>query len=168
MRCALAWGQVGTVFLHHTGRATAWAYVQAASPPPPEELVLKAGVFPSLGPSTHPRLSFPQPGPITEMDGAVATDFFTVLSTGHRFTEDQWLNVQAFSMLRAWLLRSGPEGLGTLDTGVLGVGRRQTAVGSRRTVGWARQGHRRRWGGHRCAQDAAEVGAGQCSLLTWS
>nr|XP_037851204.1 AP-5 complex subunit zeta-1 isoform X5 [Chlorocebus sabaeus] len=57
-----------------------------------------------------------QPGPITEMDGAVATDFFTVLSTGHRFTEDQWLNVQAFSMLRAWLLRSGPEGLGTLDT----------------------------------------------------
>uniref|UniRef100_A0A2K6CEF8 Adaptor related protein complex 5 subunit zeta 1 n=1 Tax=Macaca nemestrina TaxID=9545 RepID=A0A2K6CEF8_MACNE len=57
-----------------------------------------------------------QPGPITEMDGAVATDFFTVLSTGHRFTEDQWLNVQAFSMLRAWLLHSGPEGLGTLDT----------------------------------------------------
>ncbi|XP_030788868.1 AP-5 complex subunit zeta-1 isoform X8 [Rhinopithecus roxellana] len=70
----------------------------------------------SLGPSTHPRLSFPQPGPITEVDGAVATDFFTVLSTGHRFTEDQWLNVQAFSMLRAWLLHSGPEGLGILDT----------------------------------------------------
>ncbi|XP_008017003.3 AP-5 complex subunit zeta-1 isoform X2 [Chlorocebus sabaeus] len=63
-----------------------------------------------------------QPGPITEMDGAVATDFFTVLSTGHRFTEDQWLNVQAFSMLRAWLLRSGPEGLGTLDTGALRKG----------------------------------------------
>ncbi|XP_009450816.2 AP-5 complex subunit zeta-1 isoform X3 [Pan troglodytes] len=57
-----------------------------------------------------------QPGPITEVDGAVATDFFTVLSTGHRFTEDQWLNVQAFSMLRAWLLHSGPEGPGTLDT----------------------------------------------------
>uniref|UniRef100_A0A2K5I1B4 AP-5 complex subunit zeta-1 n=1 Tax=Colobus angolensis palliatus TaxID=336983 RepID=A0A2K5I1B4_COLAP len=48
-----------------------------------------------------------QPGPITEVDGAVATDFFTVLSTGHRFTEDQWLNVQAFSMLRAWLLPPG-------------------------------------------------------------
>nr|XP_054352028.1 AP-5 complex subunit zeta-1 isoform X2 [Pongo pygmaeus] len=57
-----------------------------------------------------------QPGPITEVDGAVATDFFTVLSTGHRFTEDQWLNVQSFSMLRAWLLHSGPEGPGTLDT----------------------------------------------------
>ncbi|XP_008070215.1 AP-5 complex subunit zeta-1, partial [Carlito syrichta] len=54
-----------------------------------------------------------QPGPTTEVDGAVATDFFTVLSTGQHFTEDQWLNVQAFSMLRLWLLHSGPEGLGT-------------------------------------------------------
>ncbi|XP_066129554.1 AP-5 complex subunit zeta-1 isoform X1 [Saccopteryx bilineata] len=56
-----------------------------------------------------------QPGPITEVDGAVATDFFTVLSTAQRFTEDQWLNVQAFSMLRAWLLHSGPEGPGAPD-----------------------------------------------------
>ncbi|OWK11080.1 AP5Z1 [Cervus elaphus hippelaphus] len=49
-----------------------------------------------------------QPGPVTEVDGTVATDFFTVLSTGQRFTEDQRLNVQAFSMLRGWLLQGGP------------------------------------------------------------
>lgn len=66
-------------------------------------------------------LSFlPQPGPITEVDGAVASDFFTVLSTGQYFTEDQWLNVQAFSMLRAWLLHKGPEDPATPDTGAPG------------------------------------------------
>ncbi|KAM5229193.1 AP-5 complex subunit zeta-1 [Ctenodactylus gundi] len=57
-----------------------------------------------------------QPGPITEVDGTVASDFFTVLSTGQHFTEDQWLNAQAFSMLHAWLLLRGPTGMGTPDT----------------------------------------------------
>ncbi|XP_070636374.1 AP-5 complex subunit zeta-1 isoform X3 [Bos indicus] len=56
-----------------------------------------------------------QPGPVTEVDGTVATDFFTVLSTGQRFTEDQRLNVQAFSMLRAWLLQGGPARPGAAD-----------------------------------------------------
>ncbi|XP_007498495.2 AP-5 complex subunit zeta-1 isoform X2 [Monodelphis domestica] len=57
-----------------------------------------------------------QPGPITEVDGAVATDFFTVLSVGQHYTEDQWLNMQAFSMLRKWLLYSGNDGTETPDS----------------------------------------------------
>lgn len=56
-----------------------------------------------------------QPGPLTEVDGAIAADFFTVLCSGQRFTEDQWRNVQAFSMLRTWLQHSGPGGSGGPD-----------------------------------------------------
>ncbi|XP_012878990.1 PREDICTED: AP-5 complex subunit zeta-1 isoform X1 [Dipodomys ordii] len=70
-----------------------------------------------------------QPGPITEVDGAVASDFFTVLSTGQHFTEDQWLNMQAFSLLRAWLLHSGP-----VDPGSPGTDDRSELEGSTLSV----------------------------------
>lgn len=76
---------------------------------------VQQGVSHSGGFFSTPRTR--QPGPITEVDGAVASDFFTVLSTGQHFTEDQWLNVQAFSMLQTWLLLSSPEGPGTPDVG---------------------------------------------------
>ncbi|CAN9505833.1 unnamed protein product [Ophioblennius macclurei] len=45
-----------------------------------------------------------QPVPIAELDGTVSGDFFTVLCVGQGFTEDQWMNVYSFSMLRNWLL----------------------------------------------------------------
>ncbi|KAM6407845.1 AP-5 complex subunit zeta-1 [Rhynochetos jubatus] len=66
---------------------------------------------PSGGFFSNPRTR--QPGPVTEVDGAIATDFFTVLSVGQHYTQDQWLNVQAFSMLRSWLLCYGGKGLKT-------------------------------------------------------
>ncbi|NXE50727.1 AP5Z1 protein, partial [Casuarius casuarius] len=66
---------------------------------------------PSGGFFSNPRAR--QPGPVTEVDGAIATDFFTVLSLAQHYTEDQWLNMQAFSMLRKWLLCYGGEGLST-------------------------------------------------------
>ncbi|XP_067911904.1 AP-5 complex subunit zeta-1 [Heterodontus francisci] len=44
-----------------------------------------------------------QPASILEVDGAVAGDFFTVLSIGQYYTEDQWLNMHSFSMIRRWL-----------------------------------------------------------------
>ncbi|NXN11851.1 AP5Z1 protein, partial [Indicator maculatus] len=69
---------------------------------------------PSGGFFSSPRTK--QPGPVTEVDGAIATDFFTVLSVGQYHTQDQWLNVQAFSMLRNWLLCYGDKGLKTPNT----------------------------------------------------
>ncbi|XP_061892601.1 AP-5 complex subunit zeta-1 isoform X1 [Entelurus aequoreus] len=45
-----------------------------------------------------------QPLPIAELDGTVSGDFFTVLCVGQGFTEDQWMNVYSFSVLRHWLL----------------------------------------------------------------
>ncbi|XP_074408985.1 AP-5 complex subunit zeta-1 isoform X2 [Zonotrichia albicollis] len=72
---------------------------------------------PSGGFFSSPRTK--QPAPITEVDGAVATDFFTVLSVAQHYTQDQWLNVQAFSMLRNWLLCYGGKELDTLNPGPL-------------------------------------------------
>ncbi|KAF1379230.1 hypothetical protein PFLUV_G00173910 [Perca fluviatilis] len=59
-----------------------------------------------------------QPVPTAELDGAVSGDFFTVLCVGQGFTEDQWMNVYSFSMLRHWLLtyHSVSSGNGTADT----------------------------------------------------
>lgn len=90
----------------------------------PSTLILASyeGALAVLGPSAPADLPCPlQPGPVTEVDGTVATDFFTVLSTGQRFTEDQRLNVQAFSMLRGWLLQGGPAHPSATDAG--GTGR---------------------------------------------
>ncbi|KAI1884627.1 hypothetical protein AGOR_G00228330 [Albula goreensis] len=60
-----------------------------------------------------------QPGPMTEVDGAVAGDFFTVLCVGQSYTEDQWMNMYAFSMIRKWLLTYDTEGTGSTDTAQL-------------------------------------------------
>ncbi|KAJ8344913.1 hypothetical protein SKAU_G00291060 [Synaphobranchus kaupii] len=56
-----------------------------------------------------------QPAPMTEVDGAVAGDFFTVLCVGQSYTEDQWMNMYAFSMIRKWLLTYDTEGTGNAD-----------------------------------------------------
>ncbi|XP_058233811.1 AP-5 complex subunit zeta-1 isoform X2 [Hemibagrus wyckioides] len=45
-----------------------------------------------------------QPALMTEVDGAVAGDFFTVLCVGQSYTEDQWMNMYTFSMIKSWLL----------------------------------------------------------------
>ncbi|KAL2298919.1 hypothetical protein Nmel_014529 [Mimus melanotis] len=68
---------------------------------------------PSGGFFSSPRTK--QPAPVTEVDGTVATDFFTVLSVAQHYTQDQWLNVQTFSMLRNWLLCYGGKELNTLN-----------------------------------------------------
>ncbi|KAM9013494.1 AP-5 complex subunit zeta-1 [Ara ararauna] len=76
---------------------------------------IQQGVTQSSGGFFSPRSR--QPGPVTEVDGAVATDFFTVLSVGQCYTQDQWLNMQAFSMLRKWLLCYGDKELKTPSSG---------------------------------------------------
>lgn len=61
-----------------------------------------------------------QPVPIAELDGTVSGDFFTVLCVGQSFTDDQWMNVYSFSMLRHWLLtyHSVSNSNTTADTGM--------------------------------------------------
>lgn len=66
---------------------------------------------------SHLLYLFSQPAPVTEIDGAVATDFFTVLSVAQHYTQDQWLNVQTFSMLKNWLLCYGGKEMNTLNPG---------------------------------------------------
>ncbi|XP_037331565.1 AP-5 complex subunit zeta-1 isoform X2 [Pungitius pungitius] len=78
--------------------------------------ITQGGSAPSGGFFTGPRPR--QPVPIAELDGTVSGDFFTVLCVGQSFTEDQWLNVYSFSMLRHWLLtyRCVSNGNNTADT----------------------------------------------------
>uniref|UniRef100_A0A672I8T8 Adaptor related protein complex 5 subunit zeta 1 n=1 Tax=Salarias fasciatus TaxID=181472 RepID=A0A672I8T8_SALFA len=64
--------------------------------------IVQGGGASSGGFFTGPRSR--QPVPIAELDGTVSGDFFTVLCVGQGFTEDQWMNVYSFSMLRHWLL----------------------------------------------------------------
>ncbi|XP_042248377.1 AP-5 complex subunit zeta-1 isoform X1 [Thunnus maccoyii] len=66
--------------------------------------ITQGGGASSGGFFTGPRSRQFQPVPIAELDGTVSGDFFTVLCVGQGFTEDQWMNVYSFSMLRHWLL----------------------------------------------------------------
>lgn len=54
---------------------------------------------------------------MTEVDGAVAGDFFTVLCVGHSYTEDQWMNMYTFSMLKSWLLTYDTDGTSNAESG---------------------------------------------------
>nr|XP_046271092.1 AP-5 complex subunit zeta-1 isoform X1 [Scatophagus argus] len=78
--------------------------------------ITQGGAASSGGFFTGPRSR--QPAPIAELDGTVSGDFFTVLCVGQGFTDDQWMNVYSFSMLRHWLLtyHSVSNGITTADT----------------------------------------------------
>ncbi|KAL7830590.1 hypothetical protein SRHO_G00317170 [Serrasalmus rhombeus] len=66
---------------------------------------------------TSPRIR--QPAPMTEVDGAVAGDFFTVLCVGQSYTEDQWMNMYTFSMMKNWLLTYDTEGTSNAESAQL-------------------------------------------------
>ncbi|XP_074647324.1 AP-5 complex subunit zeta-1-like [Tubulanus polymorphus] len=44
-----------------------------------------------------------QPSTVTEIDGSLNRDFFTILNVGKYYTDDQLLNVHSFSVLKVWL-----------------------------------------------------------------
>uniref|UniRef100_A0A8K9VCV8 Adaptor related protein complex 5 subunit zeta 1 n=1 Tax=Oncorhynchus mykiss TaxID=8022 RepID=A0A8K9VCV8_ONCMY len=64
--------------------------------------VQQGGVASSGGFFTGPRIR--QPGPVVELDGCVCGDFFTVLCVSQAFSDDQWMNLYSFSLLRHWLI----------------------------------------------------------------
>uniref|UniRef100_A0A3Q4ADU6 Uncharacterized protein n=1 Tax=Mola mola TaxID=94237 RepID=A0A3Q4ADU6_MOLML len=76
--------------------------------------ITQGGCASSGGFFTGPRSR--QGTPITELDGTVSGDFFTVLCVGQGFTDDQWMNVYSFSMLRHWLLTYHSSSNSTADT----------------------------------------------------
>ncbi|XP_064653318.1 AP-5 complex subunit zeta-1-like [Lineus longissimus] len=45
---------------------------------------------------------------VTEIDGGVTRDFFTVLNIGQYYTDDQIMNIHSFSALYGWLLHTLP------------------------------------------------------------
>ncbi|XP_065111479.2 AP-5 complex subunit zeta-1 isoform X1 [Paramisgurnus dabryanus] len=60
-----------------------------------------------------------QPAPLTEVDGVVTGDFFTVLCVGQSYTDDQWMNMYTFSMIRNWLLTYDTDGTSNAETALL-------------------------------------------------
>lgn len=57
-----------------------------------------------------------QPAPLMEVDGVVTGDFFTVLCVGQSYTEDQWMNMYTFSMIRSWLLAYDTDGTSNAES----------------------------------------------------
>lgn len=53
---------------------------------------------------------------MTEVDGVVTGDFFTVLCVGQSYTDDQWMNMYTFSMIRNWLLTYDTDGTSNAET----------------------------------------------------
>lgn len=48
-------------------------------------------------------LTAPTPDPVTELDGSISREIFTVLNLAQTYTEDQSFNILTFSNIHAWL-----------------------------------------------------------------